>query len=67
MNVAIMSIGDELMNGFTIDTNSAYIANKLSEFDNLKISSKITSNDNFNEIISNIDYLITKQFKYGIY
>ena len=64
MNVAIMSIGDELMNGFTIDTNSSYIARQLVEFDSLEVVSKITSNDNQNDIISNIDYLISKEYEY---
>ena len=41
-----MSIGDELMNGFTVDTNASFIARKLSIYDSLKIASKISAHDN---------------------
>ena len=45
MNVAIVSIGDELMNGFTIDTNSSWIAKKVLEYKSLHVVSKITVKD----------------------
>jgi len=64
MNAAIVSIGDELMNGFTIDTNSSWIANKLQMYKTLKIVSKITILDDISDIKSNVDILIKKKINY---
>ena len=61
MNAVIVSIGDELMNGFTIDTNSSWIANKLQMYKTLRIVSKITILDNISDIKSNVDILIKKK------
>ena len=58
MNVAIMSIGDELMNGFTIDTNSSWIAKKILEYQSLDVVSKITVKDDPVDIKNNLDDLI---------
>ena len=64
MNVAIVSIGDELMNGFTVDTNSSWIAMKLLEYKSLDIISKITVKDDIHDIKNNLDYLIEKNINY---
>ena len=34
VKVGIISIGDELLNGFTVDTNSSYIAKEICSYDN---------------------------------
>ncbi len=64
MNVVIISIGDELMYGFTIDTNSSWIANNLQMYESLEIISKITVLDDICDIKSNIDALIKKKIDY---
>ena len=64
MKIAIMSIGDELMNGFTIDSNSSWIAYEMSNFNSLDVISKITTKDNKNDIVNNLDYLFTLKPNY---
>jgi len=64
LNVAIMSIGNELMNGSTIDTNSSWLAKKISSFESLKVTSKITVEDDINAIKTNLDFLIKKKYKF---
>ena len=64
MKIAIMSIGDELMNGFTIDSNSSWIAYEMSNFTSFDIISKITTKDNKNDIVNNLDYLFTLKPNY---
>jgi molybdenum cofactor synthesis domain-containing protein len=50
MNAEIINIGDELLLGQTIDTNSVYIAKRLNEF-GINISRKYCISDNENEIL----------------
>jgi len=64
MNVAIVSIGDELMNGFTVDTNSSWIAMKVLEYKSLDVVSKITVKDDADDIKNNLDYLFEKNVDY---
>ena len=64
MNVAIVSIGDELMNGFTVDTNSSWMAKNLQQYESIKIISKITVSDNTIDIKASIDSLIKKKINY---
>ncbi|MBI44595.1 MAG: competence/damage-inducible protein A [Candidatus Marinimicrobia bacterium] len=64
MNVAIMSIGDELMNGFTIDTNSSWIAKRILEYQSLDVVSKITVKDDPVDIKNNLDGLIKNKVDY---
>ena len=64
MNVAIVSIGDELMNGFTIDSNSSWIAKNLLQYEPFEIVSKITASDNIIDIKASIDSLVKKKINY---
>ena len=64
MNVAIISIGDELMNGFTVDTNSSWISRKILKYDLLDVVSKVTVKDDINDIKENLDYLIKNNIDY---
>ena len=64
MDVAIVSIGDELMNGFTVDTNSSWISRKILKYDLLDVVSKVTVKDNINDIKDNLDYLIKNNIDY---
>ena len=64
MNVAIISVGDELMNGFTVDTNSSWIARKILKYKSLDVVSKVTAKDDINDIKNNLDYLIGSNIDY---
>ena len=64
MDVAIVSIGDELMNGFTVDTNSSWIARKMLKYRSLNVVSKVTVKDDINDIKDNLDYLIKNNINY---
>ncbi len=49
MNAEIITIGDELLIGQTVDTNSVYLAKKLEEI-GIRISRKTAISDNVNDI-----------------
>ena len=64
VKVAIMSIGDELMNGTTLDSNSSWISKKISEYSNLKVVSKITVLDDRCDINSNLADILDEDCEY---
>ena len=57
MIAAIISIGDELTNGFTIDTNSSWISQNLIQH-NIQTIKKIVVQDNKQDIIDAINHMI---------
>ena len=63
-NVSILSIGDELLNGFTIDTNSSWLAKEISKYDFLDVKNNLTVKDNYEEIYSSLDYLLSKNNRF---
>ena len=62
--IGIIAIGDELMSGFTINTNSSWIAKKISKYENLATTYNVIVNDDSKKIKVELDYLIEKKFKY---
>ncbi|MFQ6608810.1 MAG: competence/damage-inducible protein A [Fidelibacterota bacterium] len=50
MNVGIISIGNELLNGFTLDSNSTWIARKLVDL-GIPVNLKLTVHDDKSEIV----------------
>ena len=64
VKTAIVSIGDELMNGFTIDSNSSWIARNILIYDRIEICSKVTVGDNSDSIKKIIDDLLNDRYKY---
>lgn len=64
MKVGIISIGDELISGYTIDTNSNFIASKLKEYNNLDVSNICVVGDDLEVISNNLDHLINSDFNY---
>ena len=60
-DVAIVSIGDELLNGFTVDTNSSWIARFVSDYNLLNVRHKITLRDDSESIKSSLDFLLSKK------
>ncbi len=63
LNAYCITIGDELLQGFTIDTNSAWIAQTLIPC-NIELKQKITIGDNIEDIKSSIESAISRQYDY---
>lgn len=58
LTVQVITIGDELLNGFTIDTNSAAVGQALLKI-GLPVSSKITLPDNKRDIVSVLQHSLS--------
>lgn len=56
MKTAILSIGNELLEGYVINTNASYFSSKLNEI-GIKVNQHLTILDNEEEIIKAINYL----------
>ena len=63
MKTAIVCIGDELLNGFTIDGNSSWIAKKILPY-NLDVDLIVNLKDSVRDIKEKIDYLIKSNYSY---
>ena len=50
MKVTVISIGDELLSGFTLNSNSAWMGQELLK-SGITISNQITIGDNFEQIM----------------
>mgnify|MGYP006086603929 CR=1 FL=1 len=61
MNAIIITIGDELLQGFTQDTNSSWIGKTLLPY-KIKIIKKISIGDSQNQIISQIKNTLEEDF-----
>ncbi len=61
--VAIIAIGDELLNGFTVDTNSHWLKERLRDF-SLSISRAVNVPDNEELIISELEFCIRNNIDY---
>lgn len=59
MNAEIITIGDELLIGQTVDTNSVYLAKKLEEV-GIKISRKTAISDKKNEIVEMLNSALSR-------
>ncbi len=63
MNVAVVNIGDELLSGKTLNTNSFWIKRKLSSH-GFHIQTQITVKDEAGSIVSGLDFCIAKKPDY---
>jgi len=63
MNAYIVTIGNELLNGNTLDTNSSWLGRELDKF-NINILGKITIPDNIKDIEETIKCIVEKSFDY---
>ena len=63
MNGAILTIGDELLQGFTVDTNSSWLGTTLLPY-NIKITKKITVGDKLNDIISETQNILDDNYDF---
>jgi len=63
VNGAILTIGDELLQGFTVDTNSSWLGTTLLPY-NIKISKKVAVGDNLNDIISETQNILDDNYDF---
>ena len=63
MNACVLTIGDELLQGFTTDTNSAWLGTKLLPYD-IVIQKKITIGDDIISIINESQSIIKDKYNY---
>ena len=63
MDAYIITIGDELLNGNTIDTNSVWLGKELEKI-HIRIKEKITVSDNKDTIVQSIQRVINRKFPY---
>ena len=64
VNAVIVSIGDELTNGFTVNTNSSWIGQRIFQYNLVNIKRVITLNDNIEEIKKEIDLLLNENYEF---
>ena len=62
VKVGIISIGDELLHGFTVNTNSSYIAKEISSYTDLDVNSIISIKDDIGHIESSLTHHIENNF-----
>ena len=64
MKVSIISIGNEIMNGFTTDTNSSWLSREISKYESCEVTAMFVARDQKDDIISNLDYVIATRPDY---
>ena len=63
MNAAVLTIGDELLQGFTVDTNSSWLGTILLTY-NIRITKKFTVGDKINDIISETQNILDDKYDF---
>ena len=63
MNACILTIGDELLQGFTVDTNSSWLGSVLLPY-NITIQKKITIGDDINSIIQEAQSILSDNYDF---
>ena len=63
MNACVLTIGDELLQGFTTDTNSTWLGINLLAY-GIVIQKKITVGDDINSIINESQNIINDDYDY---
>jgi len=63
VNTAVLTIGNELLQGFTVDTNSPWLGTTLLPY-NIRIKKIITVGDNLNDIISETRNILDDKYDF---
>ncbi|MFC1593683.1 molybdopterin-binding protein, partial [Candidatus Neomarinimicrobiota bacterium] len=56
MKIVVLTIGDEILSGFTLNTNAAWIGQQLLKI-GVDVNTQLTTSDNRLEIIKYLNYL----------
>lgn len=65
MKIAVLTIGDEVLAGFTLNTNAAWIGQKLLNI-GVEVNTQLTISDKKEEIIQYLTYLTTEKYTHII-
>ncbi len=65
MKIAILTIGDEILSGFTLNTNAAWIGQQLLKI-GVEVDTQLTISDNKAKIIKCLNYLTTEKYTHII-
>ena len=63
ISICIIAIGDELLNGFTVDTNSQWIKEKFSDF-NIDIKKSLVLPDSKEAILKELSFCLDEGYNY---
>jgi nicotinamide-nucleotide amidase len=63
MKACIITIGNELLQGFTTDSNSTWIGNSIRRI-GVDIVEKVVIGDNYNQIVESIERVFSKEYDY---
>ncbi len=65
MKIAVITIGDEILTGFTLNTNAAWIGQQLLKI-GAEVNTQLTISDNREEIIKYLEYFTSEKFTHII-
>ncbi|MEE9572971.1 MAG: competence/damage-inducible protein A, partial [Candidatus Neomarinimicrobiota bacterium] len=65
MKIAVLTIGDEILSGFTLNTNAAWIGQELQKI-GVGINSQLTISDNSEEIIKYLNHFAIEKYTHII-
>lgn len=65
MKIAVLTIGDEILSGFTLNTNAAWIGQKLLNI-GVDVNTQLTTRDDREEILNYLNYLTKEKYTHII-
>jgi len=65
MKIAVLTIGDEILSGFTLNTNAAWIGQELLKI-GTEVNTQLTISDNIEEIIKYLEYFTSERYTHII-
>ena len=65
MKLAVLTIGDEILSGYTLNTNAAWIGQQLLKI-GVDVNTQLTTSDNRKEIIEYLNFLTIKNYTHII-
>jgi len=66
MKLAVLTIGDEILSGYTLNTNAAWIGQQLLKI-GVEVNMQLTISDNNEEIIKYLKYFTSERFSHIIF
>jgi nicotinamide-nucleotide amidase len=65
MKIAVLTIGDEILSGYTLNTNAAWIGQQLLQI-GIEVNNQTTASDNKEEILKYLNYLTEEKYTHII-